>query len=104
MLIIADMMSYQHTNSLQKGVNSMQTRQIPLSHLRPGQEGVVVRLGAKGPLKRRLLDMGVVRGETIAVVRVAPLGDPVEFMLKGYSLSLRKKDAEQILVEVKGAQ
>ena len=82
----------------------MQTRQVPLSTLRPGQHGVIVRLGAKGPLKRRLLDMGVVRGESIEVVRVAPLGDPVEFLLKGYRLSLRKKEAEQILVEVEDEQ
>jgi len=82
----------------------MQTRQVPLSTLRPGQQGVIVRLGAKGPLKRRLLDMGVVRGESIEVVRMAPLGDPVEFLLKGYRLSLRKKEAEQILVEVEDEQ
>ena len=82
----------------------MSTEQIPLSQLSTGQQGVIVKINAKGALKRRLLDMGLVSGETIAVKRGAPLGEPVEFSVKGYNLSLRKKEAEQVIVEVKSGQ
>ncbi len=75
-------------------------RQIPLHKLKAGQRGVVVRVGGKGPVKRRMMDMGLVPGTDVQVVRVAPLGDPIEFTVKGYSLSLRKSEAEAIQVEV----
>ena len=75
-------------------------RQIPLHELKAGQRGVVVRVGGKGPVKRRMMDMGLVPGTEVQVVRVAPLGDPIEFTVKGYSLSLRKSEAEAIEVEV----
>jgi len=75
-------------------------RQVPLSHLTPGQQGVVVAIRSRGPLRRRLLDMGLVRGETVFVERVAPLGDPVEYAVKGSHLSLRRKDAADIIVEI----
>jgi DtxR family Mn-dependent transcriptional regulator len=74
--------------------------QIPLHKLGVGQRGVVVRVGGKGPARRRMMDMGLVPGSEVKVVRVAPLGDPVEFELKGYSLSLRKSEARDITVEV----
>jgi len=53
-----------------------------------------------GPMKRRLMDMGMLVGEEITVRKVAPLGDPIEVTIKNYSLSLRKKEAEGIMVEV----
>lgn len=71
---------------------------VPLSSLSPGQQGTVVRVGGHATLRRRLLEMGLVRGETISVERVAPLGDPVEFVIKGYHLSLRRQDAARIEV------
>jgi DtxR family Mn-dependent transcriptional regulator len=74
--------------------------QIPLHELGVGQRGVVVRVGGKGPARRRMMDMGLVPGTEVKVVRVAPLGDPVEFEVKGYSLSLRKSEARDITVEV----
>ncbi len=73
--------------------------QIPLSTLKKGQHGIIVKVGGKGPVKRRMMDMGVVPGSEISVVRVAPFGDPIEFSIKGYSLSLRKSEAEKITVE-----
>jgi DtxR family transcriptional regulator, Mn-dependent transcriptional regulator len=76
-------------------------RQIPLHKLKAGQRGIVVRVGGKGPAKRRMMDMGLVPGSDVEVVRVAPLGDPIEFTVKGYSLSLRKSEAKRITVEVK---
>jgi len=71
-----------------------------LNQLKPGERATIVKVGGQGPVRRRILDMGVVRGAEIKVVRVAPLGDPVEFLIKGYNLSLRKSEAQQIQVEV----
>jgi DtxR family Mn-dependent transcriptional regulator len=73
---------------------------IPLSKLGVGQRGIVVGLESKGPVKRRMMDMGLVPGSEVKVLRVAPLGDPIEFTVKGYSLSLRKSEAKEIQVEV----
>ena len=72
----------------------------PLSELRPKDKGRIVKVGGKGGVYRRILDMGVVSGTQIEVLRVAPLGDPVEVKLKGYNLSLRKTEAANIHVEV----
>lgn len=71
-----------------------------LARLQPGEKGRITSIGAVGPLKRRLMDMGVLVGEEVSVVKVAPLGDPIEVRIKSYSLSLRKKEAEGIGVEV----
>lgn len=84
----------------QKEKEVIPTKQIPLSELPAGKEGVIVKINSRGTLRRRLLDMGLVSGEIISVERVAPLGDPVEFTVKEYHLSLRKKEAEQVIVEV----
>ena len=73
---------------------------IPLSQLKPGPRAAIVRVGGNGQIRRRYLEMGFVKGEVIRVERVAPLGDPVEYLVKGYHLSLRRADAENILVEL----
>lgn len=70
-----------------------------LAQLKPGEKGKITSIGAIGPLKRRLMDMGVLVGEEITVMKVAPLGDPIEVKIKSYNLSLRKKEAEGIEVE-----
>ena len=73
----------------------------PLSELKPGQVGVIVDIVGGSPrLRRRILDMGLVRGTKIRVVRVAPLKDPIEFQTSGYDLSLRKDEAKNVIVEV----
>lgn len=59
----------------------------------------VVKLTGEGPVKRRIMDMGITNGVDIFVRKVAPLGDPVEVTVRGYELSLRKADAEMIVVE-----
>ncbi len=59
----------------------------------------VTRLSGEGSVKRRIMDMGITKGVDIFVRKVAPLGDPVEVTVRGYELSLRKADAEMILVE-----
>lgn len=59
----------------------------------------VKKLSGEGPVKRRIMDMGITKGVDIFVRKVAPFGDPVEVTVRGYELSLRKQDAEMILVE-----
>ena len=71
-----------------------------LNQLEPGERATIVKAGGETAVRRRILDMGVVKGAEIEAVRVAPLGDPIEFLIKGYNLSLRKSEAQQIQVEV----
>lgn len=59
----------------------------------------VTKLTGDGPVRRRIMDMGITKGVEIYVRKVAPLGDPVEITVRGYELSLRKADAEMIIVE-----
>ena len=69
---------------------------IPLSELKPGQQGTITRIEGNGALRRRCLEMGLVRGETILAERVAPLGDPRAFLIKGYRLALRREESAWI--------
>ncbi|MGN1160317.1 MAG: ferrous iron transport protein A [Lachnospiraceae bacterium] len=64
-----------------------------------GQTVRVTRLSGDGPVKRRIMDMGITKGVEIYVRKVAPLGDPIEVTVRGYELSIRKADAEMIEVE-----
>ncbi len=70
-----------------------------LKEAKVGQTVKVVRLSGEGPVKRRIMDMGITKGVEVYVRRVAPLGDPVEVRVRGYELSLRKADAEMICVQ-----
>jgi Fe2+ transport system protein FeoA len=72
---------------------------VPLSQILPGQQASVVKVTGNGPVRRRYLEMGFVKGEIIKVERVAPLGDPIQYLVKGYHLSLRRDDASHILVK-----
>lgn len=69
-----------------------------LKDARIGETVTVVKLTGEGPVKRRIMDMGITKGVSIYVRKVAPLGDPVEVTVRGYELSLRKADAEMIEV------
>lgn len=71
-----------------------------LALLAVGDTAKVTALGATGATKRRLMDMGLLPGATVKVIKVAPLGDPIEVTLRSYNLSLRKQEAEAISVEV----
>ena len=64
-----------------------------------GETVKVVKLNGSGPVKRRIMDMGITKGVDVFVRKVAPLGDPVEVTVRGYELSLRKADAEMFEVE-----
>ena len=70
-----------------------------LKDAKVGSTVTVVRLNGEGALKRRLMDMGFTKGCSVYVCKVAPLGDPVEVTIRGYELSVRKDDAENIEVE-----
>ena len=72
---------------------------VTLDQLGRGQTGRILRVAGRPATRRRLLELGVVRGETILLQRAAPLGDPLEFVIKGYHLSLRKREAATITVE-----
>ena len=70
-----------------------------LKDVKIGQTARVVKLHGEGAVKRRIMDMGVTKGVEVYVRKVAPLGDPVEVMVRGYELSLRLSDADMIEVE-----
>lgn len=70
-----------------------------LRDVKIGETAQVIRLHGEGPVKRRMMDMGITRGTAVFVRKVAPLGDPMEVTVRGYELSLRKADTEMIEVE-----
>jgi ferrous iron transport protein A len=70
-----------------------------LKEAKPGRTVTVTRIGGVGPVKRRIMEMGITKGIEVVVRKVAPLGDPIEVTVRGYELSLRKADAELIEVE-----
>ena len=70
-----------------------------LKNVECGQTVKVGRLGGEGAVRRRIMDMGITKGTEIYVRKVAPLGDPIEVTVRGYELSLRKGEAENIVVE-----
>lgn len=70
-----------------------------LNQVKVGETIKVTKIAGEGPIKRRIMDMGITKGVDIFVRKVAPLGDPVEVTVRGYELSLRKADAEMIEVE-----
>ena len=69
-----------------------------LRDVKVGNLATVVKLHGEGAIKRRIMDMGVTNGTEVLIQKVAPLGDPIEIMVRGYELSIRKSDAEMIEV------
>jgi len=78
------------------------TESIQLHLLRPGQQATITKVNGTSALRRRFIEMGIVKGETILIERHAPLGDPVEYFIKGYHLALRKEEAANIEVSLHG--
>ena len=70
-----------------------------LKDVKCGQTVRVKKIQGEGPVRRRIMDMGITKGSEIQVRKVAPLGDPVEINIRGYELTLRKFDAEMVIVE-----
>ena len=69
-----------------------------LKNIKCGEAAVVVKLHGNGPLRRRILDLGLTKGAVVTVERCAPLGDPIKIRLRGYDLALRKAEADMVEV------
>ena len=69
-----------------------------INNLKIGESGIVKKLYGEGAVKRRIMDMGITKGATVTVIKVAPFGDPIELTVRGYELSIRKEEAEKIEV------
>jgi len=80
---------------IKSGGNTMTLDKLPV-----GKEAIITAVNGEGALRLRLLDMGLIPKTTVRVEKIAPLGDPIELRVRGYSLSLRKEDARNISVEV----
>lgn len=73
--------------------------EVPLNMLAPGERGTVARITSRATsVHQRLLEMGLVKGTPIELIRLAPMGDPMEIRVKGYRLSLRRVEAESVIV------
>lgn len=70
-----------------------------LNQVEIGETVKIAKIGGEGPVKRRIMDLGITRGTEVFVRKVAPLGDPMQISLRGYELTIRKEDAKNILVE-----
>lgn len=78
-------------------------RSVELNTLVPGERGTVLGLETTSfEVRQRLLEMGLTKGIAVTVIRVAPLGDPIEIELRGYRLSLRRKEAEAVIIQSTG--
>ncbi|MBE6839971.1 MAG: ferrous iron transport protein A [Ruminococcus sp.] len=75
---------------------------MTLANLKIGQSAIIKTVGGDGPLRLRLLDMGLIPKTQVMVRKVAPMGDPIELHLRGYELTIRLEDAEKIEVESEG--
>lgn len=83
---------------LVKDLTEDQETWVSLDQLSAGEQGVVVNVHGTGAVKRRLMDMGLTKGTQVKVVKLAPLGDPIELRVRGYELSLRKNESEMVVV------
>lgn len=72
---------------------------MTLGDLKVGESGRILRNRASGALKQRFMDMGITKNVEVKVIKIAPLGDPIEIQIRGYNLSIRKDDAQNIEVE-----
>lgn len=72
---------------------------VSLEHLKPNEKGTVISIGGKGAIRRRLIDMGITPGADVIMRKTAPFGDPIEINIRGYELSIRKSEAEQVIID-----
>lgn len=71
-----------------------------MTELAPGSSATIVRIEGNSPFKKRLLEMGLVKGQQIYKVKLAPLADPAEYIVKDYHISLRREEAQNVIIEV----
>jgi ferrous iron transport protein A len=76
----------------------------PLSALRPGEQATIGRVNGHGPVRRRLLELGLTPGTPVMLVRLAPLLDPMEIRVRGYQLCVRRSEADSVLVRLDSSQ
>jgi len=76
------------------------TKEIKLDDLTPGGKAKIIRIQGNSPFRKRLLEMGMIKGETVEKVKLAPLADPAEYIIKNYHVSLRNEEAHNIIVEI----
>lgn len=74
---------------------------MTLNDLKVGGEGVITAVNGEGALRLRLLDMGLIPGTAVKVIKIAPLGDPIEITLRGYELTIRREHAKEIDIKTK---
>ena len=72
---------------------------MTLRDLKIGQTAKIRKIGVTGALKQRFMDMGITKGAEVHIIKIAPLGDPIEIEIRGYNLSVRKDDAAKIEIE-----
>ncbi len=75
---------------------------MTLNDLKIGEEAVITAVNGEGPLRLRLLDMGLIPNTAVKVIKIAPLGDPIEISLRGYELTIRREHAKEIDVKKGG--
>lgn len=81
-----------------KEIDTQKLEWTTLDQLKAGQQTSVINIHGQGPIKRRLMDMGITKGTPLEVIKLAPLGDPIEIKIRGYNLTLRKDEAQLVLV------
>ena len=74
--------------------------QTNLDNLLPGSKATITSIRGASPFKKRLIEMGLVKGETIEKVKLAPLADPAEYVVKGYHVTLRRQEAKDVMIEL----
>ncbi len=94
-------MNFSKTECIRYTIIYKGTEFMQLSDLRESQSATVVKVGGNGALRRRILEMGILKGTEIYVEKYAPLKDPMELIVKGYHVSLRVEEAAQITVDLK---
>jgi ferrous iron transport protein A len=72
--------------------------EVPLDSLTPGERATIAKISMSPRTRQRLMEMGLIKGATVEFVRSAPMGDPIEVKIKGYRLTLRKQEAESVIV------
>ena len=79
--------------------NKTSALELTIKNLKPNERGIVKSIGNRGAIRRRLLDMGITPNTEIIMKKAAPFGDPIEIRVRGYELSLRVAEAEQVVIE-----